>query len=128
MQLQVLNIILNFQACEVKIIDFGAYRDNRNRVRNTSFTFDIKTGKLVGGHEQEQQVEFDYLKNGYWAMISNSRYPQSKEGHKEKQRNAKTYYAVEYDLESFNCEHFVLKVLTGEVSSKQVKELLLLFQ
>ena len=76
-------------------------------------------------HNREQQEEFESLKNGYWAMISNSRYPQSKEERKEKWKNAKRYQSMKYDLVSFNCEHFVLKMLTGEASSKQVEELLL---
>ena len=111
-----------FQACKVRIIDLGTDSDNPSKVRNISFTFDVETRKLLESHNQEQQTEFEYLKNGYWTMTSNSRYPQSKEERKEIWKTAKRHHSMQYDFVNFNCKHFVLLMLTGEGGAKQVKE------
>ena len=105
----------------MQIIDLGADEADPNRVRNISFTFNIDTEELMDGHSPEEEREFQYLKNGKFKHIDKLLwYPQDQAQRNAAWRRAKQTRYKEYNVATYNCEHFVKEVLTGKASSSQV--------
>ena len=107
------------QIYKVEILGLGGTLE-RKRIESSSFTFKVAANGPM--FRKGDRYEYESLTNGEWTRVLSNEYPETESGRTKAWNRAK-HQPTEYNLLSFNCEHFVTWALTGSARSRQVKDL-----